>query len=297
MYDTLSVLAIDEKLDRFLDCRKKAWFVQNQKTFEVRVASKKCTLRWCPLCAGSRRHFIGTQTLTWLKSAKFPKFLTLTLRHTSAPLSSQIDFLYESFRQLRKRNYFKKNVKGGVWFFQVKKSKVDGLWHPHLHCVICGNWVAHRKLKDMWIRITKGSDIVHIKPCIDLKKSADYIARYAAKPAILKELSIDEQIELYQSMAGRRIVGAWGNARPMSFRPCKPDDSADWQHAGWWSTVNNMRRHDADAADIWRAFTTGVPLEGRVSMYKLEQLMAGNDIEPRVVPAVTGYLDFMVPGS
>ena len=292
LYATLADLGDEKPLHRFQDCRKKAWFVQNENTLEIRVASTKCHLRWCPLCADSRQMFIAKQTTDWLKTCHHPKLLTLTLRHTSAPLESQIKFLYESFRQLRKRSYFSKKVTGGIWFFQVKKSDSDHKWHPHLHCTIDGLFLKHRELKNLWIRITRGSEIVHIKPCTNIENSAQHIARYAARPSDLATFEFSDTLEIYHAMKSRRIVGSWGTARYISFRPSKPDDAADWKSCGGWSTVQGMRGFDEDATMIWKAWLTNKPAPRKVSMYRLEQAMAGVDVAAAPAPALQTYLDF-----
>lgn len=292
LYRSIADLGDEDHLDRILSCRKKAWFVQNSETLDIRVASKKCNLRWCPLCAESRQYFIADQTEAWLKTAHHPKLLTLTLRHTSAPLTNQIDFLYECFRQLRKKAYFKKNVIGGIWFFQVKLSKDDCTWHPHLHCVIDGNYLKFHQIQNLWINITKGSKFVNIKTCSNIQNSAKHIARYAARPADLSDKTLSQQLELYYALRSKRLVSSWGSARPMSFRPCKPDDAHLWKDIGSWQTVQAMRGISDEADMIWKSFSTNQPPPCLVTMRPLEMLMAGVDYAAKPPPPIEQYLDF-----
>ncbi|MBA7659879.1 hypothetical protein ES703_67873 [subsurface metagenome] len=297
LYAAVEELGDESHLQRILSCRKEAWFVQNSETLEIRVASKHCNLRWCPLCSESRQFFITTQTTDWLKSCHHPKLLTLTLRHTSSPLKHQIQFLYESFRQLRKKSYFKKNVTGGIWFFQVKISKTDGNWHPHLHCTIDGNYLTFNKIQKLWIRITKGSKFLNIKPCTDIERSAKHIARYAARPADLADLEFDQGLELYYALKSKRLVGSWGTARSLSFRPTKPPDAHLWKNIGSWTSVQAMRGIQQEADLIWKAFITNTPASQILSLTYSDYSLGDWGKAANPCPPVTEYLDFYNRGG
>ncbi|GAI91254.1 unnamed protein product, partial [marine sediment metagenome] len=117
------------RLDRLEECRTYAWFAIHETTGIVRVLSSACHLRWCPLCAEARARFLAHSVRAWYKSARAPKLLTLTLRHSDIPLQSQIDFLYECFRKLRRSKYISSRIRGGIWFFQIKWMKKTDGWH------------------------------------------------------------------------------------------------------------------------------------------------------------------------
>jgi len=279
-------------LQRFQTCRKTAWFVQNVKTFQIRVASQQCKLRWCPLCAAARQNYISAVTHDWLKTCRHPKLLTLTLRHTSAPLASQIDFLYASFNKLRKRKLFRTSVTAGVWFFQIKKSKTTGEWHPHIHTLIDGAYIPHGELKAIWAKITRGSDIVDIRSCKNLERTSKHIVRYAARPSDLADKTIDERLELFNALENRRLVGSWGSARSLSFKPTAPDDSEDWQNIGTWGTVKSMLGFSIEADEIWKSFTTGQPASRLITLRPLERAIEGvGDYNPQP-PPVQQWLNF-----
>jgi hypothetical protein len=101
--------------------------------------------------------------LEWLPTVTAPKFITLTLKHSPAPLSHQISTLYGCFRKLRKTKLLTKTVRGGIWFFQVKQSAADYLWHPHLHIVVDSPYIPKHQLSRAWLSITKTSQIVDIR--------------------------------------------------------------------------------------------------------------------------------------
>lgn len=292
LYQAQSTSDEDPALQRFLDCRKKAWFVQNIATLHVKVASKHCNLRWCPLCANSRQQVITAVTKEWLHGCKHPKLLTLTLRHTSSPLANQIDFLYKCFNKLRKRKFFTSNVTGGIWFFQIKRSKTTGEWHPHIHTTIDGSYLARKDLSKLWAEITRGSDVIDIRSCKNIDNSANHIARYTSRPADLADKSLSDRLELFHALNNRRLVGSWGTARNLSLKPQKPADSDDWQNIGNWSTIKEMQGYSDDADEAWKAFITGQPAKRLLSLRLLENAIDGidernqNPIDPQT------WLDF-----
>lgn len=252
------------RVDRLRGCRSDAWFCRHKETGEVRVASNACHLRWCPVCSQSRRNYIAHSVAEWVGESDHPKFLTLTLKHSDAPLEWQIQNLYNYFRAIRKRREFKQRVKGGIWFFQIKKSKTDGLWHPHLHCLVEGLYLPKRELSRMWSQITYGSYVVDIRVVHDPQAAANDAAKYAACPGSLVDLSLTEASELVNSMNGRRICGTWGTGRAVSLRPTKQTDKDQWKCVGDWLFILNNRDTSPNARAILNAWKDKQPLEAGI---------------------------------
>jgi hypothetical protein len=247
----------DNRLAAFDGCRSFAWFVRHKDTGKIRVASSRCGLRWCPLCIRTRRYIITAAVSNWMKTVEQPKFLTLTLKHTSSPLSEQIDNLYGFFKEFKRRKFFKKRLIGGVWFFQVKKSATDGLYHPHLHILFEGRFLPHDEVSKIWSEITHGSNIVDIRAVNNARKAVDYVARYASAPCDLAKLDVISGVEVVSALHGRRIVGTFGTGRLVKFTAQKPDDAADWENMGtfWW--VASTTGQDPDALEIMTCWKTG----------------------------------------
>ena len=271
VYEILGGESPEKRIDRFDKCKSQAWFVRNSETGLVKVVSSSCKLRWCPLCANAKKYHLAEQVSEWLESVDKPKFLTLTLKHSTNCLSDQIDQLYKSFRKLRLFKEYKKLIHGGVWFFQIKKSKHDDLWHPHLHCVIDAKYIDHTKLWKTWLTITHTSKVVDIRSVKDEAQVAEYVARYAARPSDLAELQLGDQLELVTSLHGRRLCGTWGTARVVSLTPSKPQDSDDWKNIGSWWMVATMFDTDKRANHIWKAFQTNKPLDIADSLNDFEK--------------------------
>ena len=263
---------------RFSDCRQFAIFVRHEVTGEVQVRSKHCGLRWCPMCAASRQAWIAGECERWFSQVHKPRLVTLTLRHTTAPLADQVSALYSHFRKFRKRKFFADRTKGGVWFFHIKKSQTDHKWHPHLHCLIDSDFLEHKRISELWHKITGDSHIVHLKTVTNPTNSVKHAARYSAEPCDLSDHSHVDALEVFYALHGKRICGTWGTARMISFRPKAREDSKQWHEVGSWILVINEKDYDDNAAAIWKAYNLNQPLEPNISMYELELELYDNFI-------------------
>jgi hypothetical protein len=245
----------DNRLKAFDSCRTVAWFVRHTVSGKIRVASSRCGNRWCPLCIKTKRFAIVQSVTAWMAKVVQPKFMTLTLKHTGSPLSDQITALYKFFKELKRRPWFKKRVFGGVWFFQVKVSKADGMFHPHIHILFQGRFIDHEKICQIWKQITHGSDIVDIRAVKNPKKAAEYVARYASAPCDITKETEEKAIEIATALHGRRICGSWGLAKSVKFAPGKPDDADQWQRLGSFSQITEGSKWndiDSEIVKCWK---------------------------------------------
>lgn len=256
VYATMIDDKAKKRLASFDACRSVAWFVRNAKTGKIKVASSRCGIRWCPLCIRTRRFIITSAVASWLKTRKQPKFMTLTLKHTTAPLTIQIDTLYKCFKEFKRQPWFKKKLIGGIWFFQVKKSDTDGLWHPHLHILFEGRYLPHEEASAIWKKITRGSSVVDIRAVKNPQATAKYVARYAAAPCELCDLDFERSCDVVNALHGRRIVGIFGTGHDIKLSPKAPEDVADWQYLGTFNRIlkgSFENSIDSEIVKCWRS--------------------------------------------
>ena len=270
LYSMVDDLDFKNFSSRLSDCRSGAFFVRHEETGEIQVRSHHCGLRWCPMCAASRQAWIASECERWFIQVDQPRLVTLTMRHTNAPLADQVNELYDHFRKFRRRKFFADRTKGGVWFFHIKKSQSDHKWHPHLHMLIDSDFLEHKLIRKLWLKITGDSDIVHIKAVTNPTNSVKHAARYSAEPCDLSTLALVDGLELYYSLNGRRLAGSWGSARSISFRPKPPADKKKWHNIGSYDMVRKLKDSDDNASKIWKAYCLGKPVASGVSMYALE---------------------------
>ena len=254
------------RVSRFNQCKSQAYFSVHKTTREVKIHASSCNLRWCPLCIKSRRAVIMQSVGDWLTHQQKPRFLTLTLKHHSSPIADQIDALYYFFRQLRKTKLWKSKVTGGIWFFHIKKSKDDRVWHPHLHVAITGRFIIQKELSQLWRTITHGSPVVDIRGIKHLDKAAREVARYASCPCRLSTFSKADAFEIVAALNGRRICGTFGTAKGVPLRPVSDGDSSEWISIESWYSVTIGVGCDDLCTALWRCWTLKQPYCGELPM-------------------------------
>lgn len=273
LYSYLDKFESGHRLHLLDACRRWAWFVRHKQSGMVHVASNSCRLRWCPICARSRSSYITHQLTPFLSTDSPKRFMTLTQKHSNAPLDFQIENLYRCFRLLRRNRQFSKLCSGGIWFFQVKRSADSQQWHPHLHCCLTGSYIPKDWLSKLWLKITKSSIVVDIKMIRNPEKVAEYVARYSASPVKLEDYSLDDMVTIFKALHGKRLAGTWGTAKGLSLSPPRYVPRGEYEKVGMWSTVHEMRVTSNEARAILKAYHTNQPLESGVSMKGIDDFI------------------------
>lgn len=215
VYDALASLGTrSEVLDRFASCGSNAWVVQNTADpADFRIASNLCKHRWCIPCQRDRSRDLAARVARLFDKGT-TRFVTLTLATASPRLADEVTRLYDAFRALRRRVWWKRKVTGGVAFLEVKWSGKSNRWHPHLHVLVQGAYMPQPRLAALWHAVTKDSYIVDIRLVRDASVAAHYVTKYASKSAhdALYDHG-DVLAEAIQAMHGKRTVIPFGILR------------------------------------------------------------------------------------
>ena len=260
LYAALDQADQSTNLQLITSCRSRAWFVTDPATLRVRVMSNACRLRWCPLCAQARRRSITVQVADWLRSLSRPKLLTLTLRHSDAPLAHQVASLFTFFRNFRRVKQIRTDVRGGIWFFQIKLCPTTGQWHPHLHCILDANFLPQRDLAQIWLRTTMSSNVVDIRSIWKPDEAAAYVARYCSRPTNIATIATDDAITLHRALHSRRTCGAWGTARGVCLTPKSDRPRSAYINLGSYRDVLRASHTLTRARQILGAWISNRPL-------------------------------------
>lgn len=179
---------------------------------KVSLVLQCCRDRLCPRCQRSRGLESARRITELVKGWNSCRFATLTLKHTGATLSSELDRLHASFRSLRKERLWKERVSEGVWSVEVTRNTSRQSWHVHVHLLYQGEFFPQKQLSDLWLKITSDSQIVDIRAVPDREKTARYIAEYVSKPLDAERWSHEEICEYAEAMHGRRLIHTFGKA-------------------------------------------------------------------------------------
>lgn len=241
-----------------------------------RLASDRCRNRWCDACCVERRRTVSQNLQRELVArynldhARQPveciRFLTLTLKANEKPLREQLDRLYTCWGKLRNHRSIGEKMSGGLAFLEIKRGKNSGLWHPHLHVLVEGQYLPSEQIKQHWLEITGDSFIVHIRKIRSVAEAAGYVAKYATK-AVDGSVwqSQSHLVEAMMALAGRRTFNAFGSWRALSLSRPAADD-LEWQPlAPLRELIRRARSGDRDSIEILRSLgrsSADEPIDG-----------------------------------
>lgn len=246
--------------ERLGSCRTHAYFVIDTQTMIVRVASSACRLRFCPMCQRTRKFIVRKNAQAWLKTAKKPKFLTLTLQSSDDPLADQISSLYSAFVKLRRLKRMTRDCAGGIWFFQITFNSNTRQWHPHLHIAMDSEYIPHKWLSEQWEQITSDSKIVDIRAIHRQKQAAEYIARYAASSVNIESVPENAWTELASAMHKRRTCGTFGSAKAIRLTAPVLKEESNSRRILSYVELRVLAKYYKPAKIVLMAYHTGLPM-------------------------------------
>lgn len=251
VWDAYSRLHLNgAKMDRFRECGSGLWLQRSSDGQDLRLSCNCCHDRMCIPCRTTLGARIS-RNATALILKQTTRFLTLTLRHSHTPLRDQIDRLLRSFLELRRRIYWKANVKGGAAFLEIKVSEFDGLWHPHLHILITGQWMDAREISREWLAVTGDSSIVKIKSIPDPQSTAAYVTKYVTKVIDHSVFHDPDKLdECILALRGRRLCFTIGDWRGHKLDAIPKDDKV-WVNVGDLYSLRRASAENSEEASRW----------------------------------------------
>lgn len=226
-----SVLGLDGRSRRVLDCGTFLEFKVTEEKAKLQLANF-CKDRLCPMCNWRRSLKIFSQVSKVMDNMDGYDFLflTLTVRNCSADeLPKTVQALYDGWRYLYNKNKeFRSVICGTFRSLEVTRSKKDGSFHPHLHCVLAvrpsyfkKGYITQQRWSELWQNAC-GLDyqpIVHIEKVKDTGKGISgviaEVTKYAVKGSdFLDGCDIKRSAEFASAflaaLTGRRLCGWTG---------------------------------------------------------------------------------------
>jgi len=241
------------RLNAFISCGMDAFVEESvEDPGHYRVRCTRCHDRWCLPCAQERSRLIAANLREHLQG-KTVRMITLTLRSAGEPLAELLDRLYRSFSKLRRSKLWRSCVTGGAAFCEIKWCTDTQRWHPHLHVLATGKYVAQKSLAEAWYRATLDSYVVDVRYAGDLDKVSAYVLKYASKPLDPSYMAVPDRLtEAVMALGGRRLCltfGTWSGLKLL-----------EYHENGAWTPVASLavlieaaRAGDADARAIMDA--------------------------------------------
>lgn len=210
------------RIERFEHCGRHAYLFRDPLDGSFVLRSETCKLRICPACRRRYQHAAIQRIRDLLQDMK-PKtwqFITLTIRHTRAPLKQQADFLKLAFRRLRQRTTWKAAVQHGYAVLEVTFNDHKDEWHPHLHVLARCRYIDWKLLRKDWIAVTNGSHAIDCGYVRSIPNACDYIAKYLAKPPKLNTITtLERRNDYYRAIQNARFLMPFGKPPRTERRP------------------------------------------------------------------------------
>lgn len=202
------------RYETFRYCGTHAWVDRSvEEPAKYRVRSDRCHDRFCLPCGQERSRVIAHNVHARL-DARRARFVTLTIRASTEPLTELLNLLYKSFAKLRRTCLWSQTQVGGVAFLEVKWCKGTRRWHPHLHILTEGKYIAKQALSNAWRKATDGSFIVDVKKITSADRAIGYVIKYASKPHDHSMLHDPDRLdEAVVALKGRRLCLTFGTWR------------------------------------------------------------------------------------
>lgn len=236
------------QMENFRNCGAEAIVERDTETGKLRIRASYCKSRHCEPCMRAKSALITGNLRDALSDRKHRshRFITLTLKHSSAPLAGQIKRLYASYKKLRQDKAWKRSQAGGAATLEVKWSPDSKMWHPHLHIISEGTYLPTAQLSNIWKAITGDSFIVDIRVISAEKDVAYYVGKYVTK-GTNAEVYDDPQaaVEWIKAIKGVRMCATFGTWRGLKLLK-KPKDSGTWKPVAQLAVI--VRR--AAAGDV-----------------------------------------------
>lgn len=255
----LVALAVaDRRIERFRACGTNAWVQRSREHPDrLRIAASYCHDRFCVPCGTAHGRIVAGRVRTWLGDRP-ARFVTFTTFANLQPLAHRLAQLYAAFRRLRRGEWWRSRVTGGVATVEVKRGLGSGKWHPHLHVLCRGKYLDQKELSREWHVATGDSYIVDVRLVGNAGQASDYVAKYVGKPASRTVYSDHNSLhEFMMALTGRRLLLTFGDCKLQKTQA--PDDLDTWENVGKLDDILWLARHGVEHDRQTMYLLTGDP--------------------------------------
>jgi len=189
-----------------------------------------CGNRFCPVCGVARRMRVRNRLEFLAENVNSPpktsmKFLTLTIP-SQPDVYKMVRFILKSFRKLRQRSYWKKNVDGGAFVLEITGR--PGYWHVHIHIVMMSNFMPFETLLQHWLSASGGRGVwIEEIPTNQIVK---YLSKYLSKPSVPD----DQLSDVNWALKGLRLFSPFGSWYNLNLKYIKPKAECPKCHSACW---------------------------------------------------------------
>lgn len=224
------------------DCGSYLVFKDYYTVGEVRLSGASFCRRHliCPFCAIRRGSKLVKsydekyKNIVRDRSNPQLELVTLTVKNGDN-LIERFTHLVESYRKLisKRKKGIQRGTGGGEFVkisggvYSIEFTNRGNGWHPHIHILALmnpGQQISQSALSEEWQKNTQDSYIVDSRPVDDPINGFMEVFKYALK---FSDLSLEQNWQAFDSLFGRRLVGAFGDFYGVSIDDDYLDESLD----------------------------------------------------------------------
>lgn len=240
--------------DKLEDCCRTPHVMVDEHTAEFALKEYRCKSRLCVRCGKDRANKLRAKLRPMVKEMDSPRLLTFTLVSSNDPLRDQLQRLTKCFAKLRRTKTWKAHFTAGFYCIEVTHNRRTDQWHPHIHAVCDGRFIAQKKLSGLWYKMTGDSNIVDVRMAHSKESAVRYVTKYVTKTQTAEYIPDHRIADWASSIKGLRFINTFGGLKSP---PDELNDRESWE--GYTSltplSVIEAKIRDGDpvAAKIWDA--------------------------------------------
>ena len=207
-----------------------------------------------PTVAGGETARAQEDARTIIGTLDSPRFITLTLRHSNDPLADQLKHLRKAFARLRDSKLWRQHFGRGISCVEVTHNADTDQWHPHVHIVADGHFIAHTRLRAAWEQASGGSRIVDIRLVRSRREASNYIGKCIGKSSAIEAIPNHRLAEFLHAFTGLRTHSLIGKGCRKIIKPREKTDCSKLEHAASLTAIYNDAHYGSQVArEIIRA--------------------------------------------
>lgn len=192
-------------------CRRRWLVVEDEQGPSLRPYM--CHERMCLQCQRAYSRKMNRKVNARFQAMQHPKFVTLTLKANDHTCDHESTRILRSFQRLRRTDFWKTHVKGGLWALEMVPRSDGRTHHVHLHALVDSRFLPVQLLSKKWLEITGDSWKVDVqKP---YAKDPRYICKYVTKGVSALPVNANPW-EHAERIHGRRMFGTFGSVASLT---------------------------------------------------------------------------------
>jgi len=145
-----------ELAERIRNCGKRFYVFECVECGANPVVPCSCNFRMCPRCRERFALKMKARIMKRVEGVYSVRHLVLTVPNVRRLRKEFLDWFRVCFSLLRRRKFFARRVRGGVYTFEVKYNEELLSWHVHLHAVLLGErFVPREAIYSAWNEIVE----------------------------------------------------------------------------------------------------------------------------------------------